>query len=84
MNCSVNELQGVHNCRVCKSIINSITGQNNITVNYGSSSATTDQDKASLFNLSFFLQPIATNYPRRNIAVRTLLFLEGDVVSDSQ
>ena len=35
--------------------INSITGQNNIpiTVNYRSSSAMTDQDKASLFNLYF-------------------------------
>ena len=64
--------------------INSITGQNNIqiTVNYRSSSAMTDQDKASLFNLyfhsvftqsTFILQP--TNYAHQNIAVRTLLFL---------
>jgi len=64
--------------------INTITGQINIpiTVNYRSSSTTTDQDKASLFNLyilSMFTQStfILLSDLHQNIAVRTLLFLKA-------
>ena len=74
---------------MCKSIINSITGQNNIpsTVNYGSSSAMTDQDKASLFNLYFhsvftqstFILPSANELPTLKHCCEDVVISEGDV-----
>ena len=69
--------------------INSITGQNNIpiTVNYRSSSAKIDQDKASLFNLYFhsvFTQstsilPLANELPTPKRCCEDVVISEGDV-----